>query len=341
MTSFWILDFGFSIARIRSAGIFVFAICDFLYSLSVSVQAQQPNAYRIGVVTGGGAFYETIDGLRSGLKQLGFEEGKQFVLAIRDTKSDVAKAAEEAARNLEQENVNLIYTTQTNVTIAARRATANIPIVFCAGSDPVVVGLVDSFANPKGRLTGVYSMTADLNRKRLEILKEIIPKLRRVVTFYNPRRATTIKAAKQAREEAQRLEVEVVERHIASIEELQAAMRALRVGEVDAIFAVPDPIVVNHDQLIIDTARVKRLPTMFLFPSQVLKGGLASYSVDLHAVGRLSAKHVQRILAGIKPADLPVERVDKISLVINLKTAKQIGLTIPPNVLARADKVIR
>jgi ABC-type uncharacterized transport system substrate-binding protein len=306
----------------------------------VIAEAQQPKTYRIGVITGGGAYYETIDGLRAGLKQLGFEEGKRFVLAIRDTKGDVAKA-EEAARNLEQEKVNLIYTTQTTVTIAARRATANIPIVFCAGTDPVVVGLVDSFANPGGRLTGVYSSTADLTGKRLEILKEIIPKLRRVVTFYNPRRALSIESAKEARKEAQRLGVAVVERHIASVEELQAAVRALRVGEVDAIFAVPDPMVVNQAQLIIDTAKVKRLPTMFFFPSEVLKGGLASYSVDLHAVGRVSAKHVQRILTGVKPQDLPVEGIDKIEMVINLKTAKQIGLTIPPNVLARADRVIR
>ena len=311
------------------------------FSFSFSAEAQQPKTYRIGVITGGGAYYETIDGLRAGLKQLGFEEGKQFLLEIRDTKGDVTKAAEEAARNLEQEKVNLIYATQTTVTIAARRATANIPIVFCAGTDPVGVGLVDSFANPGGRLTGVYSMTADLTGKRLEILKEIIPNLRRVVTFYNPRRTTSIESAKQTHEEAQRLGIEVIERHIASVEELQTAVRALRVGEVDAIFEVPDPMVVNQAQLIIDAARVKRWPTMFFFPSEVLKGGLASYSVDLHAVGCVSANYVQRILTGVKPQDLPVEGIDKIELVINLKTAKQIGLTIPPSVLARADRVIK
>jgi ABC-type uncharacterized transport system substrate-binding protein len=320
--------------------IFCVALGAMLNALCVSVQAQQPKAYRIGVITGGGAYYETIDGLRAGLKQLGFEEGKRFVLAIRDTKGDV-KAAEAAAKNLEQEKVNLIYTTQTTVTIAARRATANIPIVFCAGTDPVVVGLVDSFANPGGRLTGVYSSTADLTGKRLEILKEIIPKLRRVLTFYNPGHALSIESAKHAREEAQRLGMELVERHIGSVEELQATVRSLKVGEVDAIFEVPDPMVVNQAQLIIDAARIKRLPSMFFFPSEVLKGGLASYSVDLHAVGRVSAKHVQRILTGFKPPDLPVEGIDKIELVINLKTAKQIGLTIPPNVLARADRVIR
>ena len=125
------------------------------------------------------------DGLRAGLKRLGLEEGKQFTLAIRDTKGD-AKAAEEAARNLEQKKVDLLYTTQTSVSIAAKRARADIPIVFCAGADPVVLGLVDSFAKPGGRLTGVFYRDTDLIAKRLEILKEIFPKLHRVVTFYNP-----------------------------------------------------------------------------------------------------------------------------------------------------------
>ncbi len=303
-------------------------------------EAQQPKAYRVGVVTAGGQWYETIDGLRVGLRKLGLEEGKQFVLAIRDTKGD-AKAAEEAARNLEQEKVALIYTTQTSVTIAARRATAGIPIVFCAGTDPVVLGLVESFAKPGGRLTGVYNPVTDLTAKRLEILKEIVPKLRRVVTFYVPRNPVAIESSKLARETAQRLGVEFIERHVVSVEELQAGVRALRAGEVDAYFAVSDALVGNQAQLIIDTARVKRLPTMFDQTSWVIKGGLVSYSVSLHEVGRLSAKYVQRILTGVKPMDLPVEGVDKIELVINLKTAKQIGLTIPPNVLAKTDKVIK
>jgi putative ABC transport system substrate-binding protein len=311
-----------------------------LFALCSSAEAQQPKLYRVGVLVPGEAWYEIVDGLRRGLKQLGFEEGKQFNLAVRDWQGN-AKAAEEAARKFEQEKVNLLYTTSTNSTIAARRATANIPIVFCTGTDPVVVGLVDSFANPGGRLTGVYSLTTDLTGKRLEILKEILPKLRRVVTFYDPRRATTIESAKQAREAAQQIGIQLVERHFASIEELQAGVRALKPWEFDAYLAMAEPMVVNQSQLIIDTAKAKKLPTMHNFLSEVLKGGLASYNVNLHEVGRLSAKHVQRILSGIKPQELPVEGVEKIALIINLKTAKDIGLTIPPNVLARADRVIK
>ena len=167
--------------------IFMFVLAtSILAAVPAATEAQQPKVYRVGVITTGGAWYQTIDGLRVGLRELGFEEGKQFVLAIRDTKGDL-KAAEESARNLEQEKVNLIYTTQTSVSIAAKRATVETPIVFCAGADPVDLGLVASFAHPGGRLTGVYEPGTDLTAKRLENLKEMVPKLHRVVTFYNPR----------------------------------------------------------------------------------------------------------------------------------------------------------
>ena len=261
-------------------------------------------------------------------------------MEIRDTKADL-KAAEEAARNLEQEKVNLIYATRTSVTIAAKRATADIPIVFCAGTDPVVLGLVESFAKPGGRLTGVYDPATDLTAKRLEILKEIVPKLRRAVTFYDPRSPVGIESSKLAREAARRMGVEFVERHVLSVEELQAGVRAIKMAEVDAFFQLADPMVLGQAQLIIDTARRIRLPTMFVDQSSVIKGALAAYSVSYHEVDQLSAKYVQRILADVKPRDLPVQQVDKLDLVINLKTAKQIGLTISPTVLARADRVIK
>jgi putative tryptophan/tyrosine transport system substrate-binding protein len=169
----------------------------------------------------------------------------------------------------------------------------------------------------------------------------MVPKLRRVVTFYDPRRATAIESSKLAREGARKMGMQLVERHVTSVEELEAAVRGLKTGEVDAYLAVSDPLASNQSQLITDTARAKRLPPMFDFQLHVTKGGLASHNVSLHEVGRLSAKYVQRVLVGVQPKDLPVQGVDKIELVINLKTAKQIGLTIPPNVLARADRVIK
>lgn len=324
-----------------SKKLFRFALGAMLLALSFPAQAQQPKVYRVGVLLPGAHWYEIIEGLQVGLRELGLEEGKHFVLEIRDTKGDL-KAAEAAARNLEREKVNLIFTTRTSVTIAAKRATADIPIVFSAGADPVVLGLVESFAKPGGRLTGVYEPGTDLTAKRLEILKEIVPKLHRVLAFYDPRNRVASESAKLAREEVARLRgVELVERHFTSVKELQASVRAIRAGEVDAFFQLSDSMVNSQAQLIIDTARVKRLPTMFLDQNSVIKGGLASYAISFHEMGRLSAKYVQRVLAGVKPKDLPVQGVDKIHLVINLQTAKQIGLTVPDSILYRADKVIR
>ena len=323
--------------KVKVIGVVLSAV---LLALCSDAHAQQAKIYRVGVLIPGEAWYEIIDGLKAGLRQLGVEEGKQYTLVIRDWKGD-AKIAEEAAKNFEQERVNLIYTTSTNSTIAARRATADIPIVFCAGTDPVVLGLVDSFATPGGRLSGVYHPSTDLTAKRLEILREIVPKLRRVVTFYDPRRPTSIESSKLAREAARQMGLQLVERHVTTAEELHAGVRTLKVGEVDAYLAASDPIPDNEAQFIIDTAKVKRLPTMFNFLGHVPKGGLASYAVSFYEMGRLSAKYVQRILTGVKPQDLPVQGVDKIELVINLKTAKEIGLTIPESVLYRADKVIK
>ena len=303
-------------------------------------EAQQPKVYRIGIITAGGAWYETIDGLRVGLRQLGLQEGKQFVLEIRDTKGDL-KAVDEAARNLERDKVALLYAVTTSVTIGARRATTDIPIVFLAGLDPIVSGLVDSFAKPGGRLTGVHFLVTDLTAKRLEILKEILPKLRRVVTFYDPNNRMSNEAARLGREEAKRVGLNFVERHVTSVEELRQALQALKGGEADAYFYTTSLIVTSHAQLIIDTARAKKLATMSQEQSLVVKGALASYGVSYHEAGRLSARYVQRILAGTSPKDLAVETVRKLELVVNLRTAREIGLTIPPNVLARADKVIK
>jgi ABC-type uncharacterized transport system substrate-binding protein len=306
-----------------------------------SAQAQQAKPNRIGVLLPGTHWKDIVDGLRSGLNELGLQEGKQYLLDIRDTKADL-KAAEAAARDLEQKKVNLMYTTRTSVTIAAKRATSHIPIVFSAGADPVVLGLVDSFAKPGGRLTGVYEPGTDLTAKRVEILNEIVPKLRRILAFYDPGNPVASESARLAHGEIARLPgVEFVERHFASVEELQAQVRAIKPREVDAFFQLSDSMVNSQVDLIIETAKSRRLPTMFLDQSSVIKGGLASYAVSFEELGRLSAKYVQRILAGAKPLDLPIEAVRKIDLVFNLRTAKQIGLIIPPNVLARADRVIR
>jgi putative ABC transport system substrate-binding protein len=303
-------------------------------------EAGQARVYRVGVILQGDPWYEVVDGLRDGLRELGLVGGKHFAIEIRDTKGDL-KAVDEAARNLERDEVDLLYAVTTSVTIRARGATTDIPIVFCAATDPVALGLVESFAKPGGRLTGVHFLGTDLTAKRLEILKDILPKLRRVVTFYDPNNRVSNEAAKLGREEAKRLGLKFVERHVTSVEELRQALQALKAGEADAYFFITDLIAISQPQLLIDTARAKKLATMFTAQSLVAKGALASYGVNYHGIGRMSAKYVQRILAGTHPKDLPVEGVRRLELALNLRTAREIGLTIPPNVLARADKVIR
>ena len=316
------------------AGAMLFALCS-------PAEAGQAKIYRVGVILqGGGVIYTAIDGLREGLKKLGLEEEKHFLLEIRDAKGDL-KVVEEAASNLEREKVNLIFAINTSVARVTKGATAEVPIVFCAGADPVTLGLVDSFAKPGGRLTGVHFLATDLTAKRLEILKDIQPKLRRVMTFYNPGNPIAMEAAKLGREEARRLHVEFIERQVSSVKELQAALWALKAGEADAYFYTSDAMMASQAQLIIEMARDKRWPTMFDESFSVAQGGLASYGISYHEAGRLSAKYVQRILTGTNPKDLPVETLHKLELVVNLRTAKQIGLTIPPNVVARADRVIR
>src|SRR5215510_4241419 len=316
------------------------ALCAMLLTLCVPTEAQQAKAYRVGVIYQGGPYKAVVDGLRDGLRQLGYEEGKQVLLEIRDTKSDL-KLVEDAAKTFEQEKINLIYAVTTSVVTPVKNVTSQIPIVFSVGSDPVASGLVQSFGKPGGRMTGVQYSTTDLTGKRLEILKEILPKLSRVVTFYNPSNPMATEAAGLAREAARQFRVQLVERQVTSVEELRQALQALKAKKADAYFYTTYGMVTSQAQLVIDMATSKRLPTMFSEQRLVAMGGLASYGQNFYEIGRLSAKYIQKVLAGAQPGDLRVEMVDKFELAMNLKTAKQIGLTIPPNVLARADKVIK
>jgi putative ABC transport system substrate-binding protein len=311
-----------------------------LVGAALIVEAQGATVQRVGVILPGGGYYAALDGLREGLKELGLEDGKQYVLEIQDLKGDV-KLLEQAARGLEQEKVQLLYTTTTSVTMAAKRATREVPIVFIVGSDPVARGFVETFPKSGGRLTGVHYWTTHLVPKCLEVLKDILPKLRRVVTFYNPKNPIAQQNAKLARDAGGHLGVRVVERHVASVEELHAGLRALRAGEADAFFLVPDAMVTSQAQFMVDTAKARRLPTMFDRTDPVAQGALAGYGVNYRDVGRLSAKYVQRVLAGTDPKDLPVENAHRVSLAINLHTAKALGLKIPNAILDRADQVIR
>jgi putative ABC transport system substrate-binding protein len=304
-----------------------------------TARAQEFKGATVGVILQGGPWYAVLDGLRDGLKHLGVLEGKQFVLDIRDTKGDLS-AVEGVASTLERQKMNLIYAVATSVSLAAKRATQNIPIVFVAGTDPTAVQLVETIPRPGGRLSGVYFPATEIIGKRLELLREMVPNLRRVVTFYNPNNRSAIAASNEARTAARQLGLELIEWHASSITELDNALQRFNPNEADAYLGISDAMVDSHIQAVIDMGKAKRLPTMVTEPSEVAKGGFAAYSADFTEAGRVSARYVRQILAGANPAELAVEQVNKLLFSINLKTAKQIGLTIPESILIRADKVI-
>jgi putative ABC transport system substrate-binding protein len=255
---------------------FLSVVWSFTFIYCAAAQPAQPSkVQRIGVILPGGPLYGIVEGLRHGLKELGLQEGKQFTLAIRDTKGDL-KIAEEAARDFEREKVSLLYVLASSVIAAAKSATVSTPIVFCVGSDPVALGLVNDFATPGGRLTGVHFPVKDLTAKRLEILKEMLPKIGRVLTIYDPKSQVAADGAALARDEAKRLGLKLIERHVNSVDELRKALQEIKSKDADAFFYLADPLVVGQAQLIIDTAKAKKLPTMLQDQSLVAKGGLAT-----------------------------------------------------------------
>lgn len=322
--------------KLTLAGILIISFFGLLYAAA----AQQTRVYRVGVLLLGGPHSSTVDGLRDGLKELGLAEGRQYALLVRDGRGDSA-LVEAAARSLEGEKVDVVVAITTSVTLAAKRVTGSVPLVFYVGTDPVSSGLVESFRRPGGRLTGIYGQSTALAGKRLELLKEMVPKLRRVVAFYRPDSLPAQQSVKVARDAARQLKLELLERPVASVEELRAGLHALRPGEADGLLYVADAMVSSHADLIIETARAKRLATMVQERGSVAKGALASYGESFYAIGRLSAKPVQRVLLGANPGELPVEQVHRFHFVINLKTARTLGLTVPPSVLGRADEVIK
>jgi putative tryptophan/tyrosine transport system substrate-binding protein len=310
-------------------------------ALSMPARAQTASLKRIGVIYRGGPFEPSIAALRDALRGAGLEEGRHFALLVRDSKGGDAAAAEAAARDLERDDkVDVIVAITSTVARAAKQATEKVPIVFAIGADAVAAGLVESIAAPGGRLTGFQFLTVDLTAKRLEILREIVLKLRRIVTFYNPRLRVAVSALAAAQDAARKLGIDVAAQQVGSSEEIRDRLRALPAVEADAFFFISDGTTAVHAGLIIEAANTLSLPTMVEELGLVRAGALAGYGPEYREYGRHAARYVARILAGARPGDLPVETVDQPALAINLKTAKTIGVDIPPLLLARADEVI-
>jgi putative ABC transport system substrate-binding protein len=305
-----------------------------------AVQAQQAPVQTIGILTPGGESYAaTIAGLRDGLRAASLEEGKHFVLHIRDVKGDL-RAAEAAARTFEDEKVALLCTFSTSTTLAAKRGTRHVPIAFYAGTDPVTVGLVQSYSKPGARFTGVHGQSTDLTAKRVQMLRDMVPGLRRVVAFYNPDNEAAQQSLDLGRRAARQLNIEVIERPVRSIEELHAALRALHPGKADGVMHISDSMITSDADYIVQAAGKLKLATLFQDKEVVKRGALASYGLSYYTIGRQLSKTVERLLKGARPAELAVEQVDRVEFVVNLKTAKALGLVLPPSIRNRADEII-
>jgi len=302
-----------------------------------AVQAQQPGKiYRIGYL----AVSPVNDDFRDRLRELGYLEGKTLVIEARRAKNNEQYSA--LATELARLNVDCILTVGVRATREAKKATATIPVVMGnASADPVQQGLVDSLARPGGNVTGLVDMLPDVAGKRLELLKETLPNLSRVVHF-SPAPTSVGPAHRKVTEAAARaLGVQLHALDVTGPDDLEKAFRTALENGAQAAIVVGVSFFIPHHKRIIDLEIKHRLPAMHTHERWVPAGGLMTYTTDGGARYRRAAEYVDKILKGRKPADLPVERPTKFLLEINLRTAKQIGLTIPPNVLARADRVIR
>jgi putative ABC transport system substrate-binding protein len=294
---------------------------------------------RIGMILHSSSYAPVFDGLRIGLKEQGIVEGRDVLFDVVDAKGDV-KLIEQGARRFESQGVKLVYVVPMSAATVVKRATNKVTIFFCVGSDPVAGGMVDSFAKPGGRVTGVHYMTTDLTAKRLELLKDLLPQLRSILVLYNPAHIPAQASMRAAKPAAVKLGIKVIERQVRSITEIRAAIASLMPGDADALFMIADAAVTSRFEEIIRAARAIRMPVIGFESAMVERGALISYGTDLADTGRQSAKNVRRLLADAQPADLPVENVTRLHFVLNRSVAKDLGVPVAPAMMVRFDRVI-
>ena len=315
-----------------------------LLAVSFPVDAQQaPKIAKIGylVPASPAAAADNVEALRQGLRELGYVEGKTFVLELRYGEAR-AERFPELARELVGLKVDVIVVATDGAIAAVKRETQTIPIVMVNSSDPVGIGFVASLARPGGNVTGLSNISPELSGKRLELLREVVPGLSRVAFLWNPDVRGNVLDYKETEGAARSLHLQLQSVEVVRAEDVDRAFSAVTKGRAQAlILPAGNPVGFANRGQIASFAQKNRLPSMFAQKEYVDAGGLMSYGPSLPDMHRRTATYVDKILKGTKPADLPVEQPRKFELVINLKIAKQIGLTIPPNVLARADKVIK
>ncbi len=301
---------------------------------------KQASIPRIGVLLLGAPPNANLDAFIQGLRELGYIEGKNILIEYRFAEGK-ADRLPELATELVQLKVDAIFTTGTPAIFALKKATKTIPIVFFSTSDPIGTGVVASLAHPGGNITGISVLASELWPKRLELLKEISPKLSRVAMLWNKGNAGMALEAKATQEVAGPLGVALQDRGVKDPNELDVVFAVMTKDRPDGFLALMDPVLNSYQKRILDFLAQNRLPAIFENRTWVEAGGLISYGANYADAHRRAAALMDKILKGAKPADIPVEQPTKFELVINLKTAKQIGVTIPPSMLYRADKVIK
>jgi ABC-type uncharacterized transport system substrate-binding protein len=318
-------------------------VCPLLFALCFSAEAQQAKkAARIGYMSAASrtAEFTRIESLKQGLHELGYDEGKNIIFEWRFGEGKPDRLSE-LASELVRLKVDVIVTAGSTSARAAKEATTTIPVVMAQVIDPVASGLVASLARPGGNVTGLSTLSPEISGKQLELLKEILARLSHVAVFgtsTNPGNAQSLREIELAGG-AFGVQVQYVD--VLSAKDIETAFRAASKGHAEAALVLTSPITFGQRTQLVNLAAKSRLPAVYSQPEFVDDGGLMSYTANFADLFRRAATYVDKILKGAKPAELPIEQPKKFELVINLKTAKQIGLTIPPNVLARADRVIR
>jgi putative ABC transport system substrate-binding protein len=328
----------------RIAKIFGFTLSALLVALCLPAVAQRSagTVPRIGYLSSGLRSNDrNREPFLQGLRALGYVEGKNILIEYRHAEGKPERVAQ-LAEELVRLKIDVLVVTAGGGTVRRiKKVTDAVPTVFMLVSDPVGEGLVASLARPGGNLTGMSSVSEDLVGKRLELFKETIPRLSRVAVLLDPTDPSNISSFKEIETTAKSMGVQLQSLEVQRADEFESAIRSATQAKAGGILILPTALLTAHRKRIGELAINNRLPTMFATSQYMDSGGLMSYGPDHSDLSRRAATYVDKILKGAKPSELPVERPMKFELFINLKTAKQIGLTIPPNVLARADKVIR
>jgi len=296
---------------------------------------------RIGVLFTGslGSSGHLADAFRGALKDLGWVEGRDTILEVRYANGEIERL-DSLAAELVSLKPNLIFAPATQAAVAAQRATRDIPIVFAVPPDPIGSGLIASFARPGGHTTGLSSIAAELGAKRVQLLKESIPALSRVVVLHDPASGYKPEVLEVILRAGEQLGIKMTALGATNEPEIEAAFGKLSRERPDGIFFMEGPLFLRHRQMIVDRAAAGRIPGIYAVPEYANAGGLMIYGVNYADQYRRAATYVDKILKGAKPSDLPVEQPTTFGLVINLKAAKALGLKIPQSVLLRADRVI-